>query len=66
MAIDNRYVEVIDRATNFQTEGDCHVRSVKYYRQVKSPPGGSLTETRTDKSTKKSTEKSTEGRPTFY
>jgi len=42
MAIDNRYDEVVDRATNFQKEGDSHVRSVKSYRQVKSQPGGSL------------------------
>ena len=42
MAIDNRYDEVVNGTTNFQKEGDSHVRSVKFYRQVKSQPGGSL------------------------
>jgi hypothetical protein len=41
-AIDNRYDEVVDGATNCQKGRDSRVRSVKSYRQVKSLPGGSL------------------------
>jgi len=55
MAIDNRYDEVVDGATNCQKERDSRVRSVKSYRQVKSPSA----EARTEKSTENSTEKST-------
>jgi hypothetical protein len=36
MAINNRYDEVVDGATNFQKEGDSRVRSVKSYRQVEA------------------------------
>jgi hypothetical protein len=42
MAIDNQYDgEVVDGATKFQKEGDSRVYTIKSYRQVKSPPGGS-------------------------
>jgi len=43
MAIDNQNDgEVVDGATNLSKVGDSHVYMIKSYRQVKSPPGGSL------------------------
>jgi hypothetical protein len=36
MAIDNRYDEVVDGATNFQKEGDSREYTIKSYRQIEA------------------------------
>jgi len=41
MAVNNQY-EVVNGAKNLQREGDSHVRLLKSYWGVKSPPEGSL------------------------
>jgi len=41
-AIDNRYDELVDGATNFQNGRDSHVYIIKSYRQVESLARGSL------------------------
>jgi len=65
MAIDNQCDEAIDGSTNYQKDGDSHVRPVKLTTSQKLTWRQS-TKTPTDRSTKKSTEKSTVSRPRFH
>ena len=54
------------RSNEESKDGDSLVKSVKSYQQVKSPPGGGLPNTCTDKSTKRSTDKSAKTHQQVY